>query len=567
MLYLTILFLLFTGASLLSDVQVVVVNVNAFAFSSHSSNQPSIRISRNQRRDNEISGLQTTTTTTTATLLEYVDDLLQRECTDNWIIPTETEILERVQKQHASDCQTAISSPLALDSIRSQEYGDDNNCKKVGTIPHEWIVSRKGGGKIAVQSLTPVLNGTEIAILQNAVDTILQQRRVEEGVSTNSRFTYQFKGNSEVHAADFAKLSDGRAITVINKLLLERLYPLVREAFPNDVTLSHNMFVYDSLMIRYNASASDHKSAGQPLHRDLGVISVNVMLNDGFEGGGTYFDNQADVELVSNNDQACLEPIKPSGGPGHCIAHFSNERHAGAGTTSGVRDILVFFLSLNELTPQLSNAHLKQTRSACDDRLQQDNENVSSKEKILCRIRHQRLAIEMLPNDGEAYLYLGSALLDFAKQASDGLERVDILNHAIQSLQHASTLTPNDARIYNNWGIALARLEDEEKEEEWGENEERKGEGGLTKPSVQQTYQRGLKLLLQAREAGCAVDDDLDALSLNYGLYLSNQDAFADACAILEHPVSRWRKGKHNSKVVEDAYCLQRWCETRIGTL
>ncbi|KAG7356642.1 hypothetical protein IV203_001328 [Nitzschia inconspicua] len=543
MLYLTILFLLFTGASLLSDVQVVVVNVNAFAFSSHSSNQPSFRISRNQRRDNEISGLQTTTAT--ATLLECVDDLLQRECKDTWIIPTETEILERVHKQHASDCQTAVSSPLALDSIRSQEYGDENNYKKVRTIPHEWIVSRKGRKKIAVQSLTPVLNVTEIAILQDAVDTILEQRRVEEGVSasTKSRFTYQFKGNSEVHAADFAKLSDGRAITVINNLLVERLYPLVREAFPNDVTSSHKMFVYDSLMIRYNASASDHKSAGQPLHRDLGVISVNVMLNDGFEGGGTYFDNQADGELVANNDQACLMPIKPSGGPGCCIAHFSNERHAGAGTTSGVRDILVFFLSLDELTPQLSNAHLKQTRSACDDRLQQDQENVSSKEKILCRIRHQRLAIEMLPNDGEAYLYLGSALLDFAKQVSDGLERVDVLNHAIQSLQHASTLTPNDARIYNNWGIALARLEEEEKEEvQWGENEERRGKGGLTKTNVQQTYQRGLKLLLQAREAGCAVDDDIDALSLNFGLYLSNQDAFADACAILEHPVSRWRK-------------------------
>jgi tetratricopeptide (TPR) repeat protein len=517
---------------------VVAVAVRAFSVGHKRSVRPSPRL----QRSTENGSVQATTTT----VLEFVDKLLLRECAEESTIPTKEEILDRITRQHGADYQTAVASPLALEPS-PRENDSQAFDTQLPLIPYEWISSQSGSRKVAIQSLLPVLNATEIAILQTAAETIWQQQQQGDNVSSsNSRFTYQFKGNSEAHAADFASLPDQNAIHVVNNLLVQKLYPWVRENFvkEDDSSASSRLFVYDSLFIRYNASASDNQLAGQPLHRDLGVVSVNIMLNEGFQGGGTYFDNQAEDLAAANRHGPPILPLVPLGGPGCCLAHWSNERHAGAGTTAGVRDILVFFLSLKEPIPKLLNAHLKQTRSICD-MFGSD----SLKSSILCRIRHQRLAVEMLPDDGEAYLYMGSALMDYAKLL-DSEEAESMLQHAIRCLQQASTLTPHDARVWNNWGIALVRLQEM---------------GSMTNCSVQQTYQRGLDLLLLASHAGCAVQEDLDALSLNFGLYLANRDMFADACYILERPASRWQDSSPaNSQTVADAYKLWRWCHRQM---
>mgnify|MGYP007009452320 CR=1 FL=1 len=47
------------------------------------------------------------------------------------------------------------------------------------------------------------------------------------------------------------------------------------------------------------------------------------------------------MERLSLSDNAVERPI----GPGHAIIHATTQRHAGAPTTSGIRDILVIFLS------------------------------------------------------------------------------------------------------------------------------------------------------------------------------------------------------------------------------
>jgi hypothetical protein len=60
----------------------------------------------------------------------------------------------------------------------------------------------------------------------------------------------------------------------------------------NNTTTNQQLFVYEAIVIRYNATANSgagHSGAGQPLHRDLGMPSVNIMLNDDadFTGWGT----------------------------------------------------------------------------------------------------------------------------------------------------------------------------------------------------------------------------------------------------------------------------------------
>jgi hypothetical protein len=319
-------------------------------------------------------------------LLHFVDALLSRDISNVSRIPSKDLILDRIKNEHASDYRTAVLSPLALESSSPTDTRDVQRASspsKMTSIPYEWIYSypKEKRRRLAVQSLQPVLNATEIAVIQSAAEKIWNRQQQHHDDSedvvvstTNSRFTYQFKGNWELHVADFAKLQDRTAINVINNLLIERLYPWVREIFLDSSATTKStasavatsppqrLFVYDALMIRYNASASDTNMAGQPLHRDLGLVSVNIMLNDNFEGGGTYFDNQNtnDGEMDENNNlkeqQRIIIPLKPSGGLGCCVAHSSNERHAGAGTTRGVRDILVIFLSLQELVPQLLNS-------------------------------------------------------------------------------------------------------------------------------------------------------------------------------------------------------------------
>ena len=293
------------------------------------------------------------------------------------------------------------------------------------------------------------------------------------------------------------------------------------------------LFVYDALVIRYNATASAAQPAGQPLHRDLGIVSINVMLNEEFEGGGTFFENQ-----LLNDNKALHGPLQPKGGAGHCLAHSSSQRHAGAGTVSGVRDILVFFVTTAAPSALIFNARLKQCRDVCCC----DGKNSS----LLCRIRHHRLALRYVPDDGEAFQYLGTALLEYADYHGDD----NALQAAIACFRRAERLTPCDARVYNNLGISLGKLEQKQ------QLVEQQG-------SAEEAYQKGLDILLKCQIAGCNVEHDLDSLSLNYGLYLAKQDRFAESYKILSRPAAK-RKQLQDSRTIQDAYRLWTFCERNM---
>jgi len=88
-----------------------------------------------------------------------------------------------------------------------------------------------------------------------------------------------------------------------------------------------------------NNSTVARFGAGQPLHRDLGIVSVNIILNSAeeFQGGGTMFENQL-YSKITKGDRIIPSALKPIG-VGHTIAHLSNERHVGVGITYGLRDI------------------------------------------------------------------------------------------------------------------------------------------------------------------------------------------------------------------------------------
>jgi hypothetical protein len=231
-----------------------------------------------------------------------------------------------------------------------------------------------------------------------------------------------------------------------------------------------------------------------------------------------------------------------------------------------VRDILVFFISAKEAIPSILTAHLKQTRNVCNYAEYSLDATDRIKAQLLCRIRHQKLAVATLPEDGEAFLYLGSALMEYAQllrraSSADESNCVELsekaLQHSLSAFVVASELTPNDARIWNNWGIALARFEEER----------RMDTPSISPTTVANVYQTGLDLLVDASMAGCAVDDDLDAISLNYGLYLANQNSYEAAAGVLERPALKLESNQaaNFSTTVQDAHRLWTWCRDQMA--
>eukprot|EP00956_Cyclotella_meneghiniana_P005860 scaffold7663_cov68-Cyclotella_meneghiniana.AAC.9 len=279
------------------------------------------------------------------------------------------------------------------------------------------------------------------------------------------------------------------------------------------------------------------RGAGQPLHRDLGYVSVNIMLNDHseFHGGGTFFERQLlslsswNESYIETDPSRLVKPLKPLGA-GHALAHFSSDRHAGAATTGGVRDILVLFIAaeviqtgvdLFQRTPRWEqSARLKAAaRSYCKQCFPSGDGVENTNGELICRVQHLRLAIDAVPNDGEAFHYLGMALSEFEDSSS--------LDLAIACLQEGVKYTPCDARLYNNIGLVW-----EKKLVQCNSNNVSKIH--IIHDKIKSAYETAIGINSICTRIGCDVRIDFERACLNFGLYLSYQDDFQGAVDILE---------------------------------
>lgn len=550
--------------------------------------------------------------TTTAEIIPKQKSLEERlaailDFVDNTILDSSSKMdtesfLERVHSQHRDDFYTAKASYLEI-----EERGTGITLSPFSFERIKYPHSTEGTNPtLAIRSMEPILDESSVDAVKNAAEDVWKADKGEE--ANTSRFTYQYSGNSEAHVFDFLTTSEDsagkRAISVVNEALQKKIYPMIREAFfSTDRSYEDDdgtrLFVYDALVIRYNstkaaesaeASGDAITSAGQPLHRDLGLVSVNIMLNsvEDFEGGGTFFENQ-----LLEEESAPIEPLKPSG-IGYCLAHSASERHAGAGTTSGVRDILVLFVSACtgagespasiEAPAELLSARLKNCRAFCECEVapieSEEQWTQMQRSTLLCRISHQRLAVTAGPKaldslltsneqsycDGEAMQYLGTALMEYSGLLSDPGEAIGVLEVAIECFEIASFVTPCDSRVYNNLGIILGTID--EMERKYSYDNRKNDDSGYNSPTRRMTeqeaaYRKGLGILQRSIKAGCTNESltrDLQSLSLNYGLFVANQDRFYDAAEILESV------GDPNAsnEAGRDAYRLWKYCRDRF---
>ena len=263
------------------------------------------------------------------------------------------------------------------------------------------------------------------------------------------------------------------------------------------------------------------------------------MLNEEFEGGGTFLDNQLLPFVLSGKHDNEIRPLKPLG-PGHAIAHYSKSRHAGAAIYAGVRDILVIFLAAKEKT-QFTDAN-RMLKAPCwerNARLKVGARTYCSvlykEDQMVCRILHHRLAIDQVMDDGEAWHYLGMAILDYYDHlqlsddvARDGTTSME-MELAVACLYEAVKHTPCDGRLYNNLGIALERLM-----HCYAVNSRIMIE---LREKAEAAYKRSILIHSTCERIRCNVRADYISSCLNYGLYLSKLNQFGCAIDILSRIV------------------------------
>jgi hypothetical protein len=112
----------------------------------------------------------------------------------------------------------------------------------------------------------------------------------------------------------------------INNLIKEKIYPWCEEQFKLP---AKDMFLHDLFVVKYSVDGQRKLD----IHRDVSVISFNVLLNEAtdFDGGGTKF--------CMINKEAHIQK-------GEVVMHSGALYHIGKEITRGKRYIMVGFIGI-----------------------------------------------------------------------------------------------------------------------------------------------------------------------------------------------------------------------------
>jgi hypothetical protein len=361
--------------------------------------------------------------------------------------------------------------------------------------------------RVAILTDFPILDSSQILKLRDATS------RWWKINSTTSRYTYRRASNLEVHLLDICKAN----ITILHmtrQILCQRIYPMIEKYFSMDPQ-KWRLSLYDSLFLRYDASCSKF-GASLPWHRDLGLVSVNILLNDDFEGGGTMFDSICDGVPIQSPSLTTM-----GGRVGHALFHESNYRHAAAPTTRGIRDIWVMFVTafpsnntgmhhqLNDVKIQndheefWSNTFVLPPNQEVAIRLKM---KAREEDNLWNRARLLKLAIDMVPKDGEAWHHLGMTLHELG-----GFPR-----ESRACLSRATKWIPMEASLFHNFAVVLAQQSKLDTTMTILDMEKR----------IEVCFQRALQLKQDNLE--------FDTTVFNYATYLAHHERWEEAMKVLQ---------------------------------
>ena len=136
-------------------------------------------------------------------------------------------------------------------------------------------------------------------------------------------------------------LKELKSSEIVTEIIKNFTFPYLAKKFHFDTDL---MELNDLFVVKY---AHDDQHKLDP-HRDISMLSFNVLLNDAtdFEGGGTYFHHSN--EIVTNDK-------------GSIVLHSGKFYHEGKAVTKGTRYILVGFVTIND--SRINNDIIEQSRT------------------------------------------------------------------------------------------------------------------------------------------------------------------------------------------------------------
>jgi len=451
-------------------------------------------------------------------------------------------------------------------SIRSSLEPEDLASHEPKSIPKfEWIKAGERDVAITTYGDTAVFDEDDIALIRAAAD----KRFAQASGAQTSRYTMQYEGNREVHLDDLCK-NDPALKERMDNILQEKIYPLVREAFKDQGDNGGHppplgaLSVYDSIFVRYNgdvARKAGRIGASQPLHQDGGMYSVNIALNahkdddpvNGFTGGGTF------VEALSVGDD---ETVRRPASTGHALLHRTTQRHAGAPTTSGIRDILVIFLTARRPETPINNEYTYGIETAM--RLQTMAKELPREQCL----RGLELARSYDPLNSEMSYWLGVHLLQGdPNDPSD--ERWEEICRGVETLEAAAELNPADARAYYHLGMAISTRH---------KYAMRTKRAHLLPPAADaasrmiETFEEAIRLEKICEEAGCKNGFNVAASYLTLGEFMArlrNFDKAMEYLSLVEGALASaggldtpWAGG-----FLEEMNRMKSYCETETAKL
>lgn len=270
--------------------------------------------------------------------------------------------LERVQKEHAKDCRLAQSQHPIPISNNSNLTLRPLPTKSFSPLPLDILNRHKNEpyrtSNLVQTTTSPLLTPTEC-------ETLIDSAELTGAIKGwKSRYALR-KTQSELHLVDLPKATQDIVLNVM---------PTLCSTLASQFAVSaDSLRVYNALLIRYDPMIG---RCHQQSHSDFGLVSANICLSVGHEGGGTWIEALEPPPDGDGNGQhdagagftiapgekspsAILkdQQAKPSK-QGDCIQnnscqlgcvtfHASPLWHAGVHTTSSIRRYImtVFFIS------------------------------------------------------------------------------------------------------------------------------------------------------------------------------------------------------------------------------
>jgi tetratricopeptide (TPR) repeat protein len=246
----------------------------------------------------------------------------------------ESKVLQRVAAEHKQEVEYGLkvfgtgSSDMPIKWTDADFFSNSVGYGNAG--PDEHALGEKGNE--IFQTARPIISVRECEeLVTEAREAIFQG--LKEGrsdVEPDSQPT-----NSELGEARVSTLPKARAW--LEAKMREELFPLLQSRFG---VPAEDLCLYDALIIGYGCFGGDSRS--QPVHRDASLLSLNVALSppSNYQGGGTYVEGVSDIPRIEMEQ-------------GSVMCHAGGAPHAGRGTTSGERWVLVLFC-LDKKQPQLA---------------------------------------------------------------------------------------------------------------------------------------------------------------------------------------------------------------------